>query len=107
MSDKVRDRPGKGRSQDPTPEATVNLEINYQGQLTTVLDRLTSGPAVCSTEFLSLRIPRAAAHVHRLRNAGFLIVTEPCSRPGHRHRTRQIQYRLEVAQLRLPLGLES
>ena len=60
-------------------------------QLELVKAMLEAGPA-CGTDFLQERIPRYGARVWDLRRAGYVIETRPCSRPDHRHRTRQIEH---------------
>jgi len=55
---------------------------------------LRAEDAVCSTTLLKDYIPRGATIIHRLRRAGWLIETRPCSRVGHDHATPQIEYRL-------------
>jgi len=61
-----------------------------------VLRWLIREGSVCSTTFLARYVPRAAAHDHALRQQGFVIVTQPCSRADHRHKTHQIEYVLEA-----------
>lgn len=57
-----------------------------------ILRLLRKYPAVCATELLHLRIPRYAARILELRQAGYMIDSEPCDNPQHSHRSRQIQY---------------
>ncbi len=58
-----------------------------------ILYRLDMGP-VCSTDLLRMYIPRAAARIYELRQAGRDITTRPCTR-NHTHTTKQIEYVLE------------
>jgi len=68
-----------------------------------VLSMLQAGP-VCSTDFLRAYIPRAAARILELRQAGYMIGTRPCKFSHHGHDSKQIVYELEtVDQLRLPV----
>jgi hypothetical protein len=66
-------------------------------QRTRVIQMLDEAEAVCSTEFLAEYIPRAGARIWDLRQEGFVIQTRRCERPGHAHRTRQIEYVLLAA----------
>jgi hypothetical protein len=72
--------------------------VDRRGRLNTQVSRverqLIDNTVVCATTFLEQRMPRAAVAVHRLRRAGFVIVSEPCDDNTHRHESRQIQYRL-------------
>lgn len=57
-----------------------------------VLQMLDEAEAVCSTTFLAEFIPRAGARIWDLRQEGYAIETRRCRQ--HKHRTRQIEYRL-------------
>lgn len=61
-----------------------------------ILHLLEEYGAVCATTLFELRMPRAAAVVHRLRKRGYVIVSEPCTDRDHRHQHPQIQYRFEA-----------
>ena len=71
-----------------TSGAHANRRVRQQDR---VLALLRLGP-LCSTSLLELYIPRGAAVVYRLRQAGYPIWTRPCSRPGHEHTSPQIEY---------------
>ncbi len=64
----------------------------YGTQHDRVLHLLDAAEAVCSTTFLALFIPRAGARIWDLRQEGYVIETRRCRQ--HKHRTRQIEYRL-------------
>ena len=73
-------RPGQERS---LPLGTTQREK--------VVWLLLSSEAVCSTTFLEEYIPRSAAVIHKLRRAGYLIVSQPCGQK-HDHTSPQIEY---------------
>lgn len=104
MDPTTRDRPlakaGLESIAIPTSGAHANRHVRQQDRVLALLHR---GP-VCSTTLLGEFIPRGAALVHRLRRAGHPIITRPCSRPGHRHDTPQVEY---VLGLGLDLGYDS
>lgn len=56
---------------------------------------------VCGTTLLARNMPRYAARIGELRADGVDIVTEPCNL--HWHVTRQVKYRLAVADEQLTL----
>lgn len=64
----------------------------YGTQHNRVLQMLDEAEAVCSTAFLAEYIPRAGARIWDLRQEGYVIETRRCRQ--HKHRTRQIEYRL-------------
>jgi len=60
-------------------------------QRTAILQSLQAGP-VCGTMFLEMRMPRYAARINELRNAGWHIVKRRCENPHHQHQTVQYEY---------------
>lgn len=73
--------------------------MKTETQRASVVRSLRQGP-VCGTEFLEDMIPRYAARIHELRQAGYSIETRKCSDPTHRHESRQVEYVL----IGIPIG---
>jgi hypothetical protein len=61
-----------------------------------ILYRLQMGP-VCGTDLLRMFIPRYAARILELRQAGHQIETRTCRDDRHQHRNKQIEYVLVTA----------
>jgi len=69
-------------------------------QRDTIIGLLEEGP-VCGTTLLEAYIPRYAAVIHTLRGEGRTIITRECTRPHHRHDTKQIEYVMSDASPKL------
>jgi len=73
--------------------AACRLGEELLTQVETIMQALTirGADGVCGTEFLDVHIPRYAARILELRDAGNTIVTVPC-REHNWHTTHQIRY---------------
>ena len=72
----------------PTP-------IQGHSQLARVFVMLVTNDAVCATSFLEAMIPRYGARLLELKRLGWAVGRRRCSRPGHQHRHRQLEWYLE------------
>lgn len=80
----------------PNRIATRPNQDSKQTQYFRVLTMLTEADEVCSSAFYRQYLPRFSVHIHKARQAGYLISKRPCDRLDHDHTGTCWLYRLEA-----------